>query len=776
MFIEQFSENSRNILINSRLQAVSLGNKFIDTEHLLLSLLIENNTAVKIIKNLYIDPDEIYKETKKVCKINNFSVNDIPFSNDARDTLQMAIESCNSMGYKKVSTAHILIALIKGLGVSSKILEKFNITYDEIEYEYNKLNKDDKKEENIKTEFIDKYTVDITKKALRKQLDPVIGREKEIERLIQILCRRTKSNAILIGESGVGKTAIVEGLAQKIVNNKVPEILCEKKLISLNLGSLISGTKFRGMFEDRITNLLKDILKRGNIILFIDEIHTIVGAGSSEGSLDTANLLKPSLSRGEIQCIGATTIDEYRKYIEKDKALERRFQTIKINEPTINETRKIINGIKSRYEKFHNVVINKSVIDESIRLSNIYITDRNLPDKVIDIIDEACSYAKIKSLDKRNKLNIVIDNNTNYKKLKEMRNKEKEIKNNPIIINEDHISNVISNWTNIPVGKLKEQEVNNLMDIEKSLQEKLINQEQAIKGLVSVIKQSKLGIRNLNKPIGSFIFLGPSGVGKTELVKCLSEYLFKNRNSIIRLDMSEYSQEFSISRLIGSPPGYVGYEESGQLTEKVRRNPYSILLLDEIEKAHHSLFNILLQILDEGYLNDSKGRSINFKNTIIIMTSNISFNDHKIELKNLDGDDMFNFTPKLDSKESIDILLSKVFSAEFLNRIDEVVLFNELNKNDLNKIFKLQLNLINNNLKMKGLTLKIDSEETIDKIIGKTFSKKYGARPLIKYIQKDIMSLVSDEMIKRNFNKGDNIIIKYIDSKINVIKEECEVI
>jgi len=776
MFIEQFSENSRNILINSRLQAVSLGNKFIDTEHLLLSLLIENNTAVKIIKNLYIDPDEIYKETKKVCKIDNFSVNDIPFSNDARDTLQMAIESCNSMGYKKVSTAHILIALIKGLGVSSKILEKFNITYDEIEYEYNKLNKDDKKEENIKTEFIDKYTVDITKKALRKQLDPVIGREKEIERLIQILCRRTKSNAILIGESGVGKTAIVEGLAQKIVNNKVPEILCEKKLISLNLGSLISGTKFRGMFEDRITNLLKDILKRGNIILFIDEIHTIVGAGSSEGSLDTANLLKPSLSRGEIQCIGATTIDEYRKYIEKDKALERRFQTIKINEPTINETRKIINGIKSRYEKFHNVVINKSVIDESIRLSNIYITDRNLPDKVIDIIDEACSYAKIKSLDKRNKLNIVIDNNTDYKKLKEMRNKEKEIKNNSIIINEDHISNVISNWTNIPVGKLKEQEVNNLMDIEKSLQEKLINQEQAIKGLVSVIKQSKLGIRNLNKPIGSFIFLGPSGVGKTELVKCLSEYLFKNRNSIIRLDMSEYSQEFSISRLIGSPPGYVGYEESGQLTEKVRRNPYSILLLDEIEKAHHSLFNILLQILDEGYLNDSKGRSINFKNTIIIMTSNISFNDHKIELKNLDGDDMFNFTPKLDSKESIDILLSKVFSAEFLNRIDEVVLFNELNKNDLNKIFKLQLNLINNNLKMKGLTLKIDSEETIDKIIGKTFSKKYGARPLIKYIQKDIMSLVSDEMIKRNFNKGDNIIIKYIDSKINVIKEECEVI
>jgi len=782
MFIEQFTEGSREIIISARKEAIRLGSTNLKTEHLLLVLVNkEDCTAFRIlikllstinihvirheaerrsVTNKCLDVNEEFasesfldsledRSEEEIPEIrykndedNNEDNSEIPFTDESRKVLELSIKECKFMNHSLVNTGHILLGLIKcGGGIAYTLLNDFNIDLIKARRELTNIIEYDSKaaRREVKTEMLDKFSRDMTKEASEGKLDPVIGRDREIERLIQILCRRTKNNPVLIGEPGVGKTAIIEGLAQSIINKTVPSDLEGKRLISLDLGLLVSGTKYRGQFEERLTTILKEISK-ADLIIFIDELHTIIGTGSSEGSLDASNLLKPALARGDLQCIGATTINEYRKYIEKDGALERRFQQIVVEPTNIENTIEIINGLKTTYENFHDIEFDKDSIIQAVCLSDNYITDRFLPDKAIDVLDEAACYAKI------HRRNDSCDK---------------------VIVTSDDIIHVITNWTGIPVNKMNDIDSDKINNLSSELSKVVIGQEEAIKSISDTIKRSRTGLKNPEKPIGSFMFVGPSGVGKTELCKCLAEYLFGRRDSIIQLDMSEYSQPFSISRLIGSPPGYVGFENGGQLTEKVRRKPHSIILLDEIEKADIEIINVFLQILEYGHITDGKGRTVNFKNTIIVMTSNIG-KDVCIDNKSLG----FKMVTPMDKQNEKKLLIREELKhkmpVEFLNRIDNIVVFETLTKENIYNIIDLEIEKLNKKLISRNLHVEIEPDSKTW-ILNNGFSEEYGARFLNRYIESNICNKISDGILSEKFQDGDDLSINIIDNKIEIM-------
>ena len=712
------------------------------------------------------------------------------------------------MGQNYVGTEHILLALMREIdSVAVRILIDTNIDPQRIFADLLRLLSEDSPFANYSdssffssvdtnTPTLNQYGKNLTALAKESKLDPVIGRKNEIQRIIEILSRRTKNNPVLIGEPGVGKTAVVEGLAQMIVDNKVPEILKNKKVVSLDMSAMVAGAKYRGDFEERLKNVLQEIKKAGNIILFIDEMHTIIGAGAAEGAMDAANILKPLLSRGEIQIIGATTLNEYRKHIEKDAALERRFQTVIVDEPTTEDTVKILRGLKDKYEAHHKVKITDEAIKAAVDLSERYINDRFLPDKAIDLIDEACSKIKLRTvtmpkniLDMENKIEKVSKEkeeaiiSQSFEKAAKLRDEEKELKdkvnkarenwkkkeeNKEASVNAEDIANVVSAWTKIPVTKLTKTESEKLKNLDLELKKRVIGQDDAVEALARAIKRARVGLQNENRPIGSFMFLGPTGVGKTELTKALAENLFGNENQLIRLDMSEFMEAHSVSKLIGSPPGYVGYDEGGQLTEQVRRKPYSIVLFDEIEKAHPDVFNMLLQILDDGRLTDSTGRTVSFKNTVIIMTSNAGARNivehHSIGFMNKDDS-------KKDYEKTRDEVmaeLKKIFRPEFLNRLDDIIVFKKLSNESIEKITKIMLDEFIKRLEKKNI--KVDVSDDVIKYISKVgFDDTYGARPLRRAIQSKIEDKFAEEMLDGNIKEDSNVKIDLNDDKI-VIK------
>ena len=801
--IYKFSESAKNVIESAEKIAITLGHNFVGSEHLLFGMADnDSGIAYNILKKQNITSQDILLKIKEIFGNENGVVTRTNgFTPKTKILIEDAYEETEKLYLKNIGTEQILLAILKNKeNMAYKILLelKFNVSkaYDEIikilmtEEDLSKEKKSSsKKSSNIN--ILNQYATDLNKLALEGKIDSVIGRNKEIDRLIQILSRRNKNNPCLIGEPGVGKTAIVEGLAKKIIEQDVPEMLNNKKVFTLDLTSIIAGAKYRGDFEDRLKKCLKEVQKSDNIILFIDEIHTIVGAGAAEGAIDAANILKPILARGEIQLIGATTLDEYRKYIEKDAALERRFSPIMVEEPSKEETKKIILGIRDKYEKHHNVQIEDDVIDEIVELSARYINDRFMPDKAIDLLDEASSKVRMKTftipenlkLKERqiqeivNKKNDAINSQEfeiaakyrdeeikarNEYALEEENWRNKHIKEK-IKLEKEDVRGVISNLTKIPVTKITEDENNKLINLEESLRKRVIGQNEAIESISKAIKRSRVGINDPNKPLCSFLFLGPTGVGKTEISKALAYNLFGSENSIIRLDMSEYMEAHSVSKIIGSPPGYVGFEDEGMLTKKVRSNPYSIILLDEIEKAHQDVMNILLQILDEGVLTDSTGRNINFKNTIIIMTSNIGANKI-IENRSLG---FGNNSSNENNKKTVMNELKKEFKPEFINRIDEIIVFNRLSKDDIIKIIDIMIEDLQERLIGKNIKIEL-TEEFKKYIVENEIDINYGARELKRKLQEIVENEIAEKIINNELKKENKIIFDIVENKVRV--------
>ena len=829
---DNFSSRVKDVITYSKEEALRLGHDFIGTEHLLLGILRDGGgKAISILNSLEIDLNYLRKKVEILSPpnpINDFNQNhkkNLHLTRQAERALKTTFLEAKLFQGKSINTAHLLLCILRNENdPTTKLLIKLQIDYETVKEQFKYLltdnddqhsslpssdtysdepreedesieqnpfsTKTDKKSKvKSKTPVLDNFGRDLTAYAIQGKLDPVVGREKEIERVSQILSRRKKNNPLLIGEPGVGKSAIAEGLALRIIEKKVSRILYNKRVVTLDLASIVAGTKYRGQFEERMKAVMNEIEKNNDIILFIDEIHTIVGAGGATGSLDASNMFKPALARGEIQCIGATTLDEYRQYIEKDGALERRFQKIIVQPTNIDETIDILKNIKDKYESHHNVNYTDEAIIACVRLTERYISDRFLPDKAIDALDEAGSRVHITNMDVPDDIvklekeleNVRLDKNAVVKKQKyeeaaKFRDDEKRIEKELLIaqekwqedlkkhretVTEDDISEVVSMITGIPVNKIAKAELNQLSSLENKIEGRVIGQEEAVKKVVKAIQRNRAGIKDPNKPIGSFIFLGQTGVGKTQLAKVLSDELFNGVDSLIRIDMSEYMEKFAVSRLIGAPPGYIGYEEGGQLTEKVRRKPYSVILLDEVEKAHPDVFNMLLQVLDEGVLTDSLGRKVDFKNTVIIMTSNIGAR----EVKDF-GNGVGFGTESLKAQESknirktIEKSLKKAFSPEFLNRVDEIVVFNSLNKEDLKKIIEIEINLLLKRTKEIGYNISI-SKKAIDFICEKGFDKKYGARPLKRAIQKYVEDLLAEEIVKTQLSLGDTIKIDW---------------
>jgi len=710
------------------------------------------------------------------------------------------VEEARSLNHNYIGTEHLLLGLLKEKeGVACRVLNSFGMFFDDVREKIVDMFKEptESNREVGKTPTLDEFSRDLTKMALDGKLDPIIGRAKEIERVIQILSRRTKNNPVLIGEPGVGKTAIVEGLAQLIIEREVPDTLFDKRVVSLDLGSLIAGTKYRGQFEARLKGIMKEIIQNDSVILFIDELHTLVGAGAAEGSVDASNMLKPALSRGEIQCIGATTLEEYRKYIEKNGALERRFQPIIVNPPTVDETVEIIKGLKVAYELHHKVKITDESIVTAVRFAERYISDRFLPDKAIDVIDEAGSRVRLRKITQspemkkiQRDIDIVVRDkkvcieNQEFEKAVELRDKEEELRDKLDVvkadwdkgrdasepcITEDDIADVVSSMTGIPLSRIEEKESVRLLNMEQELAGKVVGQEEAIKVLTKAIRRSRSGLKDMKRPIGSFLFLGPTGVGKTELAKVLAEFLFGNEDALIRLDMSEYMEKFNVSRLTGAPPGYVGYEEGGQLTEKVRRKPYSVILFDEIEKANPDIYHLLLQIMDDGRLTDSYGRVVDFKNTVIILTSNISSRmlEKGTSLGFHDGDEDLSYD-KMQKELKQD--LKKTFNPEFLNRLSETVVFRPLELENIVSILDVQLNALNEQLIQQGLTLDV-TPDAKRWLAEKGFDPHFGARPLKRAIQKHLEDILSDEMLKGRFANGGLIEVSLQDDSLVFVEK-----
>ncbi len=799
--VYKFTKSGEKVLAIANELASDLGHSYIGTEHLLYGLACEENgVAGKVLENQDITPEDILDKIEELIGgqvKENFSV--LGFTPRTKKILENAYLEAKKLGSNYIGTEHLLVGMMKETdSIAIRILVDLEVNPDEMlsdiaktlnEFEEN-INNNPEKQENSSfnnTQTLNQFGNDLTKQAREGKLDPVIGRLEETDRVIEILSRRTKNNPCLIGEPGVGKTAVIEGLAQKIINGNIPENLKNKRVITLDITSMVAGAKYRGDFEERVKKCLAEVKKAKDIILFIDEIHTIVGAGAAEGAIDAANILKPLLARGEIQVVGATTIKEYRKYIEKDSALERRFQAVNIEEPSIEDTKKILVGLRDKYEAHHNVKITDSAISAAVELSNRYINDRFLPDKAIDLIDEAASKVKLKAfvepeylknmekeLDKVVKEKEEAINTQNYERAAKLRDYENELinkldeendrwknKNDKKIINieKDDIEYVISRWTGIPIYKITETENEKLKNLEKSLHKRVIGQEEAISAISKAIRRSRLGLKDPNRPIGSFLFLGPTGVGKTELTKALAESLFGNENSMIRMDMSEYMESHSVSKIIGSPPGYVGYDESNGLSEKVRRKPYSVILFDEIEKAHSDIMNILLQILEDGILTDSQGRTVSFKNSVIIMTSNIGARQITNRKKMGFGNEEFSEKNEYNEiKKSVMSELRRELKPEFINRIDEIVIFHKLTKFEIASIIDLMLDKVEERLNKQNYYIEFD--KSIKNIIQeKGTDSNYGARPIRRAIQVYIEDKIAEGIINGVINKNEKNVI-----------------
>lgn len=815
----RFTERARKVILLAKEEAKRFNHDYIGTEHILLGLIREGEgVAAAVLENLGLDPEKIRLEVEKLVQPGPSTVisGDIPFTPKAKKVIELAMDEARNLGHNYIGTEHLLLGLIReGEGVASQVLLNLSLDLNKVRDEVMQLlgsatpgfEMGQKPQMGpmgkTKTPALDAFGRDLTDLAKQDKLDPVIGRANEIERVIQILARRTKNNPVLLGEAGVGKTAIVEGLAQKIIAGDVPEILRDRRIVILDLALMVAGTKYRGQFEERIKAVMDELKRSEDIIIFIDELHTLVGAGGAEGALDASSILKPALSRGEIQCIGATTLDEYRKYIEKDAALERRFQTIIVEPPTVLETIEILKGLRDKYEAHHKVKFTDEALEAAAKLSDRYISGRFLPDKAVDLIDEAGSRARLsvmttppdlKKLEEkieqlRKEKEAAVDTQ-DFEKAAKFRDEERKAKAelikirkewkekkgaSEVTVTEEDISVIVSKWTGIPLIRLEEKESEKFLKIEDGLHKRVIGQDEAISAIAHAVRRSRAGIKDPKRPIGSFVFLGPTGVGKTLLGKALAEYLFGDENAIIQLDMSEYMEKFNVSRLLGAPPGYVGYEEGGQLTEKIRRRPYSIVLLDEIEKAHPDVFNILLQILEEGRLTDSFGRKVDFKNTIMIMTSNIGAEmlkkqgslGFKAESEELNYQSM---------KERLLDEVKRTFKPEFLNRVDDIVVFRPLTKEDLYKIIDIEISDVEKRLHEQNITLEL-AKDAKEFLIERGFDKLFGARPLKRIIQRFLEDPLAEEIIAGKFKKGgfvkvsskvDHLLFEQIDEKSTV--------
>lgn len=808
MEYNKLTERAQVVILEAENESEKFKHGYVGTEHMLLGILKEDGYSAELLKKHGVASENIitmiqrylgYGDTKK-------SDDNILLTPRTKRLVDESFAAAKKLNHKYVSPEHILLALLnQEEGMAYTILKSLNLNFTSISEElllflsgtYEDKVSDGKIIDNSKkqsTPMLDKYGKDLTALSNEQGLDPVIGRDSETQRLLEILCRRTKNNPCLIGEPGVGKTAVVEGLAQRIVEGNIPEILKNKRVISLDLTSMVAGAKYRGEFEERLKKTMEEIIKDKNIIIFIDEIHTIIGAGGAEGAIDASNILKPSLARGEIQCIGATTIDEYRKYIEKDSALERRFQPITVGEPSKDETLAILKGLRDRYEAHHRVEITDEALEAAVNLSDRYITDRFMPDKAIDLIDEGAAKVriqnltappdlkdlegKIENIDKEKEESIRVQD---FERAANLRDKERSLKDQlksmkenwntqnsikPLIVDAEKIASVVSSWTNIPIEKLTESESERLLDLENILHKRVVGQNDAVKSIARAVRRSRVGIKDPNRPIGSFIFLGPTGVGKTELSKALAEAMFGDENSIIRVDMSEYMESHSVSKLIGSPPGYVGHDDGGQLTEAVRRRPYSIILLDEIEKAHTDIFNVLLQIMEDGRLTDGKGKLVNFKNTIIIMTSNVGAHQIKKQ-KNIGFNNNSNNdeTEYEKMKESILEELKQKFKPEFLNRIDDTIVFHKLGDEDLDKIMDLMLASIRKRLEGREIYLSFE-DDSKRFLLNKGIDRDYGARPLRRLIVKEVEDRLSEEILQGNIRIGDKVKVNELENKL----------
>lgn len=812
MFFNRFTQGARLAINLGKNYAKNLGHKAVGTEHIIMGLLKEREgIAAKVLNNLGIN-EEIYE--KKIIEVKGKNIpheEDIPFTPRTRQVLEKATVFANKLNTNNIGTEHLLLSIVQeGEGLGIKFLNSLGVEQTDLielimkmmgvenySMEPARQNETNKEETSSASKLLDKYGVNLTEEAQKGKIDPVICRDKEIQRVIQILSRRTKNNPVLIGDPGVGKTSVAEGLAIDIYKGRVPDTLKGKSLYTLDMGSLLAGAKYRGEFEERVKQVIDEVRKKENIILFIDELHTIVGAGSTgEGSIDASNILKPVLARGEMQIIGATTIDEYRKHIEKDAALERRFQTVLVEEPTKESAIKILEILRDRYEAHHKVKITDEAIEAAVDLSVRYITDRFLPDKAIDLIDEAGSRVRLKEnipTDQIKELEEKVEhiNNEkeeavrcqNFEKAAKLRDEQRRLREeleeikqkwtnsikNKNIVNEEIIADIVSMWTGIPVNKILEEEAEKLLNMENILHKRVVGQEEAIKSISTAIRRSRSGIKDPNKPIGSFLFLGPTGVGKTELSKALAEAQFGDENQIVRIDMSEYMEKHAVSRLIGSPPGYVGYDEGGQLTEQVRKKPYSVILFDEIEKAHSDVFNILLQILDDGRLTDSKGRTVDFKNCIIILTSNVGATTIKkqkrlgfgvIDEKEVQKDEYEKM------KEGIMGELKKQFRPEFLNRIDDIIVFHSLTKENISSIVVLMCKQLIDRLKELNIKFEM-GQDAIDLIAKEGIDLEYGARPLKRAIQNYLENELSELILQRKIKSGDHVLASEKDNKID---------
>ena len=818
MMFNRFTQRAQKVLQLAQEEAIRWKHESIGTEHILLGLIREGGgIAAKALEAIDISPQMIESGIEELVGKGTENVGPIVhYTPRAKKVIELSVDESRKLGHSYIGTEHILLALIReGEGVAARVLANTGVSLNKARQQVLLLlgNNDSNAPGNqaqsqaASTPTLDSLARDLTVIAREGALDPVIGRSKEITRVVEVLSRRTKNNPVLIGEPGVGKTAIAEGLAQQIVNNEVPETLRDKRVMTLDMGTVVAGTKYRGEFEDRLKKVMDEIRQAGNIILFIDELHTLIGAGGAEGAIDASNILKPSLARGELQCIGATTLDEYRKYIEKDAALERRFQPIQVDEPTIEETILIIKGLRDRYEAHHRVKITDEAVDAAAKLSDRYISDRFLPDKAIDLIDEAGSKVRLRSFtippslkELENKLeNVRSEKNAavqsqEFEKAAALRDTEQKIKDEleqtkkawkekqgkeEAEVTVDDIAMVVAMWTGIPVSKIAQEESAKLLNLEEELHKRVVGQGEAVEAISRAIRRARAGLKDPKRPIGSFIFLGPTGVGKTELARALAEVMFGDEDAMIRIDMSEYMEKHATSRLVGAPPGYVGFDEGGQLTEKVRRKPYSVVLLDEIEKAHPDVFNILLQVLDDGRLTDSKGRTVDFRNTVIIMTSNVGADALKYQ-KNLgfslgDTDSKYKNmkTTMLDE-------LKKAFRPEFLNRIDEMIVFHSLEKEQLKEIVSFMANALTKRLKEQDIELEL-TESALEKIAQEGYDPQYGARPIRRALQKHVEDRLSEELLKGNVLTGQVVVFDYKDGEFIVrgkdtkVEEQAEV-
>jgi len=829
---ERFTEKAIKVIMLAQEEARRLGHNFVGTEQILLGLIGEGTgVAAKVLKSLGVNLKDSRIEVEKIIgRGSGFVAVEIPFTPRAKRVLELSLEEARQLGHNYIGTEHLLLGLIReGEGVAARVLENLNIDLTKVRTQVIRMLGETAEvssganttKGNLKTATLDEFGTNLTKLASESKLDPVVGRHSEIDRVVQILGRRTKNNPVLIGEPGVGKTAIAEGLAQRIQTGDIPDILEDKRVLTLDIGLLVAGTKYRGEFEERLKKIMEEIKSAGNVILVIDEVHTLIGAGAAEGAIDAANILKPALARGELQCIGATTLDEYRKHIERDAALERRFQPVMVGEPSIEDTIEILKGLRERYEQHHRLKITDDALEAAAHLGDRYISDRFLPDKAIDLIDEAGSRVRLinsklppeaKQIDKelrqiqKQKEESVRDQNFDQAgqlrekemelsaKIKEVLDNKKEstsvdqsdtdnsvtsdskLLQSPLVSEED-VAHIVASWTGVPVQKLTETESVKLLNMEETLHQRLIGQDEAVKAVSRAIRRARVGLKNPNRPIASFIFSGPTGVGKTELTKSLASYFFGSEEAMIRLDMSEFMERHTVSKLIGSPPGYVGFNEGGQLTEAVRRRPYTVVLFDEVEKAHPDVFNLLLQLLEDGRLTDSKGRTVDFKNTLLIMTSNIGskviekgggglgfeFSGDSVE------DSQYNRIKSLVNEE-----LKQYFRPEFLNRLDEIIVFRQLTKNEVKEIAEIMLQEVFARLEEKGIKLSV-TDAFKERLVEEGYNPSYGARPLRRAVMRLLEDSLAEEVLSGRIKDGDNALVDIDDTKkvtINISSEE----